>query len=71
MGSPVDISVMPLLELVIYILLFVFIVHALVLAYHWFSYGTNRNTATTALTLYLGGGAVFFVALFIALPTLG
>jgi len=45
-------------QLVFFVLLLVFCVHTLVLSYHWFNYGTSRKTATTALAMYLIGGAL-------------
>ena len=41
-------------------LLFIFGVHTLVLSYHWFNYGTEREISIAALAIYLLGGAVIF-----------
>ncbi|MCD5381902.1 MAG: hypothetical protein LR017_01145 [Candidatus Pacebacteria bacterium] len=57
-------------EGVFYVLLGVFTVHAIFLGYHWFNYGEKRRVALTALTVYLLGGAVLFLALAFLLRTL-
>jgi len=49
------------IEAIFYVLLLVFTIHALFLAYHWFSYGSSRSTSTLALAIYIGGGAVLFL----------
>jgi hypothetical protein len=59
-----------LIELVFYILLAVFVLHATVLAYHWFGYGTSKRTATIALISYLAGGAALFLILLSSTYTL-
>ncbi len=46
-----------------YCILFFFAVYGLFLGYHWFSFGTSRNTSTIALAVYLLGGAVLFLTL--------
>jgi hypothetical protein len=46
-----------------YILLLFFSVYGIFLAYHWFTFGTSRNTSTIALAVYLLGGAVLFLTL--------
>jgi hypothetical protein len=50
-------------ELGYYVLLFVFVVHALMLGYHWFEFGQSRRTSTIALAVYLSGGALLFLTL--------
>jgi len=45
---------------IFFLLLSIFIIHTLVLSYHWFAYGTKRTIAFTALSLYLGGGVILF-----------
>ncbi|MCA9363944.1 hypothetical protein KC727_01885 [Candidatus Kaiserbacteria bacterium] len=52
-----------------YVLLLVFVIHVLILAYHWFSYGTSKTTSLTALATYLLGGAVLFLMIAGALRT--
>lgn len=49
------------LEMFFYVLLFIFSVHALFLGYHWFAFGTDKQTSMIALAVYLGGGAIFFL----------
>ncbi len=46
-----------------YVLLFLFVIHAIFLTYHWFTFGTSKKTSTLALAIYLGGGAVLFLTL--------
>lgn len=50
-----------------FVLLFIFGVHALLLSYHWFTYGTDRQTSTAALATYLIGGALLFGVMAITL----
>jgi hypothetical protein len=50
-----------------YVMLFIFMVHALVLGYHWFTYGTSRHISLIALASYLSGGAVLFMTIAISL----
>jgi hypothetical protein len=50
-------------QAVFYVLLFFFSVYGVFLAYHWFTFGTSRNTSTIALATYLLGGAVLFLTL--------
>lgn len=46
-----------------FVLLFLFTVHTVFLAYHWFTFGVSRQTATLALATYLTGGAILFLSL--------
>lgn len=46
-----------------YVLMFFFAVYGLFISYHWFTFGTSRNTSTIALAIYLSGGAVLFLTL--------
>ncbi len=46
-----------ILHLIFFVLMLVFIVHSLFLGYHWFTYGSNKKTAMTALATYLLGSA--------------
>lgn len=48
-------------EIFFYVLLLIFSIHSVILAYHWFSYGTSRATNLIMLAAYLGGGAIFFL----------
>lgn len=48
---------------IFYLLLLAFTLHTLVLTYHWFTYGKNRNVAMLALAIYLLGGAASFLAM--------
>gem|GEM_PF-1577379 len=42
------------------VLLVLFLLHTLVLSYHWFNYGTKRRTGAIALIVYILGGIVLF-----------
>ena len=57
-------------ELAFYVLLLSFTIHALVVSYHWFTYGDSKRISTTALTIYLSGGVVLFLTFGIILATL-
>ena len=46
-----------------FILMFFYAVYGLFLGYHWFTFGTSKNTSTIALAVYLGGGAILFLTL--------
>ncbi len=46
-----------------YILMLIFAIYGLFLGYHWFTFGTSRNTSMIALAVYLGGGAILFLTL--------
>ncbi len=53
-----------------YLLLFVFVIQTVMLAYHWFAYGASKQVSLLALAVYLGGGAVLFLTLSFTLTTL-
>ncbi len=44
-----------------FLLLLMFTVYSLFLGYHWFTYGTARKAAMTALTIYLSVAGVLFL----------
>jgi len=46
-----------------FILLAIFTVYTLFLAYHWFTYGSNPAVSMTALTTYLAGSAFAFLVM--------
>ena len=50
-----------------YVSLLIFSLHALVLAYHWFTYGSSTRISTLALAIYLTGGAVLLLTFSFAL----
>jgi hypothetical protein len=56
-----------LFQLSFYVLIIIFAFHALFLTYHWFTYGGNKKLSTTALGLYLIGGAILFLTFGITL----
>lgn len=53
-----------------YVLMIIFVIHTIFLSYHWFNYGTDKSTGTTALATYLLGGAALFLTLSILLSTM-
>ena len=57
-------------DLIFYVLLLVFTIHALVVSYHWFTYGDSKKISTTALIIYLSGGLILFLTFGIAVATL-
>ena len=57
-------------ELIFYVLLLIFVLHTLVVSYHWFTYGDSKKISTTALAIYLIGGAILFLTFGITLTTL-
>lgn len=50
-------------ELIFYVLIIIFALHAIFLAYHWFTYGDNPKISMLAFALYLTGGAILFLTL--------
>jgi hypothetical protein len=50
-----------------YVLLLMFTIYGVFLAYHWFAFGTSKKTSLLALALYLIGGAILFITLSLAL----
>ena len=45
------------------VLLFIYSLYGVFLAYHWFTFGTSKQTSRLALVVYLSGGAVLFLTL--------
>jgi hypothetical protein len=61
----------PLIALgVFYVLLGFFSIYGIFLAYHWYTFGTSKNTSTVALAVYLLGGAVLFITLAATIGTI-
>ncbi len=52
---------------IFYGLLLAFTLYGIFLAYHWYTFGTSKNTSTMALVIYLLGGAVLFLTLSISI----
>lgn len=52
-----------LAEGMFYLLLLIYTVHVVILAYHWFHYGTSKVISMAALAAYLSGGAFIFLSL--------
>ena len=69
----IDSDISPLLMLGIkglfFVLLVAFAFHALILAYHWFTYGNHKSTSMLAFGVYLAGGAVLLMTFAISLTT--
>ena len=51
------------IEGIFYILVIAFSIHALILGFHWLSYGEKRSVAITALATYLTGGAFLLITI--------
>ncbi len=50
-----------------YVLLVIFALQSIFLAYHWFTYGSSKQISLVALSIYLAGGALLFITLSVAL----
>lgn len=57
-------------EIIFFLLIIIFALHALFLTYHWFTYGDNIKLSMTALAIYLGGGAALFLTFSLTLALL-
>lgn len=57
-------------EFLFYLITLIFTLYSLAIAYHWFSYGTEKKTASTALSVYLMVSASLFLFLIYSLVTL-
>lgn len=44
-----------------YLITLIFVIFSASVAYHWFSYGTRKTTALTALIIYLSVGTVLLL----------
>ena len=53
-----------------YVVLLAFTIHAMILGYHWFTYGVDRKRSLSALGFYLIGVAVFCISLSVLLTQL-
>jgi len=45
------------------LILVIFAIHALVIVYHWFTYGTERAVPLVAAAIYLGVGGVLLITM--------
>lgn len=59
-----------LFQLGFYILLGMATIHALVLAYHWRSYGANKTQSLVGIAVYLLGISLFLLIISISLVQL-
>ena len=50
-------------EALFYLITLIFVIFSVSLAYHWFSYGTDKARSTTALVVYLAGSMPLFIIL--------
>lgn len=55
-----------LVDVLFYVLLLTFALHALFVAYHWFTYGTSKRISLLAFAIYLIGGALLLLTYSIA-----
>ncbi len=53
-----------------YVLLLIFTIQAVILSYHWFTWGSSKTISLTALAVYLCGGAILLLTLSVTLTTL-
>lgn len=53
-----------------FVLLLLFTLHGCFLAYHWFTYGSDKKMSAIALSVYLTGGAVLFLTFSFGINTL-
>jgi hypothetical protein len=58
------------IEVLYFVLLLFFTIHAVILGYHWFTYGSSKHISMTALCIYLSGGALLLLTLSAAITTL-
>ncbi len=58
------------IEVLYFVLLLFFTIHAVILSYHWFTYGSSKHISMTALCIYLSGGALLLLTLSAAITTL-
>lgn len=49
------------LQVLFYIAMLSFVVYSIILAYHWFTYGSSKALSMLSLAVYLIGSAVFFM----------
>ncbi len=49
-------------QMLFYFLVIFFMIHAVVLAYHWKNFGDSKKVTVSALAVYLMGGAILFLA---------
>jgi hypothetical protein len=58
------------LQVLFYIAMLSFVVYSIILAYHWFMYGSSKALSMLSLAVYLIGSAVFFIMMSTSLYTL-
>jgi hypothetical protein len=56
-----------LIQSMFFVLLLIFSIYGIFLAYHWYTFGESKNTSTIALAVYLCGGAVLFLTLAVSM----
>lgn len=52
-----------LLPLTFFMMLFAFTLHAWMLGYHWFTYGSEVRTSRLSLVVYITGGAILLLSM--------
>lgn len=62
-----DVLTPPLLHLIFYVVALIFTLYSVILAYHWYFYGTSKKISTLSLSIYLLGSAALFIAMSISL----
>jgi hypothetical protein len=66
LGISIDLSSLFLLGL--YLLLFTFVIHAMIIIYHWSTYGTGGKWQIIGVSSHLVVGALLFLVMFFLLP---
>ena len=65
-----SIDMSSLLQLIFYIVVLGFIIHAAIVSYHWLTYGVARSTSLMAVAVYLVGGSLLLITMSVALATI-
>jgi hypothetical protein len=63
----VSFDTLAVFELLFYIAALVFIIHTVILSYHWLSYGADRKQSWIGITVHLGVGSALILTMAIAL----
>ncbi len=58
------------LQALFYLITLIFVLYSLFIAYHWFTYGSSRTTATISLAIYLLVSAPLFLTMAFSLSVL-
>ncbi len=56
-----DIGIDFIMRITFFVLLFIFVIYSVFLAYHWFTYGNSERFTRIALGCYLAGSTFCFL----------